>query len=59
MIVLATVLITMGKYGWFVWPSYAIALGVIVGLAVSVWRSYSNWRRRLASLETDDSGGPT
>jgi heme exporter protein CcmD len=57
MIVLATVLITMGKYGWYVWPSYAVALGVIVGLAVVVWRSYKNWQARLAALEAEDSGG--
>jgi heme exporter protein CcmD len=41
----------MGGYGWFVWPSYAIVFGVILGLAWRAIRDHRRWTRRIAELE--------
>jgi len=43
----------MGGYAEFVWPSYAIAIGLIVALAIASWRSYLGARRALARLEAE------
>lgn len=43
--------LAMGGYGWFVWPSYAIVFGVILGLAWRAIREHRRWTRRIAELE--------
>ena len=40
--------LAMGGYGAFVWPAYAVALGVLGGLA---WRSWRRYRASTAALE--------
>jgi heme exporter protein CcmD len=48
-------LLDMGGYGAFVWPSYALALAVMTGLAWSSWRA--RWRAR-AALDAAERGEP-
>jgi heme exporter protein D len=50
--------LAMGGYGWYVWPSYAIVFGVIIGLAVRAIGEHRRWTRRIAELEAarDRSG---
>jgi len=40
--------LAMGGYGAFVWPAYAVALGVLGGHA---WRSWRRYRASTAALE--------
>jgi heme exporter protein D len=39
--------LSMGGYAEFIWPSYAICFGLIIGLTV---QSVLSWRRRQAEL---------
>lgn len=41
----------MGGHAAFVWPSYAIGIGLIVALAVASWRGYVAARDAVARLE--------
>lgn len=43
--------ISMGGYGAFVWPAYAVSAVVLVGLAVFIGARAWRARRRLAELE--------
>ena len=38
----------MGGYAAFVWPAYAVAVGVLGGIAIQSW-----WRCRASSRELD------
>ena len=40
--------LAMGGYAAFVWPAYAVALGVLGGLA---WHSWRRYRASTAALE--------
>lgn len=44
---------TMGEYGWFVWPSYALVLGALVALIVLIMRAHKRWSARVAELEAE------
>lgn len=37
----------MGGYAAYVWPSFAVVLGLMAGLAIVSWRE---WRRTSAAL---------
>jgi heme exporter protein D len=41
----------MGGYAVFVWPAYAVALGVLGGIAVQSWRRYRASIRELDRLQ--------
>jgi heme exporter protein D len=41
----------MGGYAAFVWPAYAVALGVLGGVAVQSWRRYRASIRELDRLQ--------
>jgi heme exporter protein D len=41
----------MGGYAAFVWPAYAVALGVLGGIAVQSWRRYRGSIRELDRLQ--------
>jgi heme exporter protein D len=41
----------MGGYAGFVWPAYAVALGVLGGIAVQSWRRYRASIRELDRLQ--------
>jgi heme exporter protein D len=41
----------MGGYAAFVWPAYAVALGVLGGIAVQSWRRYRASVRELDRLQ--------
>lgn len=43
----------MGGHGAFVWPSYAIGVGLLVALAVLSWRGYVAARAEVAKLEAE------
>ncbi len=43
----------MDGYAWFVWPSYALAFGVVILLAARAWMRHRDAQRRLAELERD------
>jgi heme exporter protein CcmD len=43
----------MDGYGWFVWPSYALAVGVVILLAARAWARHRDAKRRLAELERE------
>jgi heme exporter protein D len=43
----------MGGYAAFVWPSYAIALGVAAGLLVHAVRAHGRAKARLEALEAE------
>jgi heme exporter protein D len=42
---------TMGGYAGFVWPAYAVALGVLGGIAAQSWRRYRVSIRELDRLQ--------
>jgi heme exporter protein D len=44
---------SMGGYAAFVWPAYAVALGVLGGLVIASWRSYRLALRTLERLQAD------
>lgn len=41
----------MGGYAAYVWPAYAVALGVLGGMALQSWRRYRASVRELAALQ--------
>jgi heme exporter protein D len=41
----------MGGYAAFVWPAYAVALGVLGGIAGQSWRRYRASLRELDRLQ--------
>jgi len=41
----------MGGYAAFVWPAYAVAVGVLGGIAVQSWRRYRASVRELDRLQ--------
>jgi heme exporter protein D len=41
----------MGGYAAFVWPAYAVALGVLGGIAAQSWRRYRASIRELDRLQ--------
>jgi heme exporter protein CcmD len=41
----------MGGYAVYVWPAYAVALGVLGGIAVQSWRHYRASIRELDRLQ--------
>jgi heme exporter protein D len=41
----------MGGYGAFVWPAYAIAVTVLGGLALHVWRRHRSSTQALDRLQ--------
>jgi heme exporter protein D len=41
----------MGGYAAFVWPAYAVALGVLGGITVQSWRHYRASIRELDRLQ--------
>jgi heme exporter protein D len=41
-------LLDMGGYGAYVWPSFAVVLALMAGLALASWRS---WRRTRQALD--------
>jgi heme exporter protein CcmD len=41
----------MGGYAAFVWPAYAVAVGVLGGFAVQSWRRYRASIRALDRLQ--------
>ncbi|GAB4194326.1 MAG: hypothetical protein OHK0024_34410 [Thalassobaculales bacterium] len=41
----------MGGHGAFIWPAYALSLGVLAWLTISAWRRLAAARRRLAEME--------
>jgi heme exporter protein D len=43
----------MGGHAAFVWPSYVIGVGLLVGLAVLSWRGYTAARADVARLEAE------
>ena len=43
--------LAMGGYATFVWPSYAAAALILIGLAAASWRAR---RRALAALEREE-----
>jgi heme exporter protein D len=43
----------MGGHAAFVWPSYAIGVGLLVALAVASWRGYVAARAAVARLEAE------
>jgi heme exporter protein D len=43
----------MGGHAAFVWPSYAIGIGLLVALAVASWRAYAAARREVARIEAE------
>jgi heme exporter protein D len=43
----------MGGHAAFVWPAYAIGVGLLVGLAVASWRGYVAARAAVAKLEAE------
>jgi heme exporter protein CcmD len=48
-------LIDMGGYGAFVWPSYALALAALAGLAWSSWRARARARAALDAAERGET----
>lgn len=44
--------LSMGGYGVYVWPSFAISLAALTGLAIAIWRRGRALRRKLAALES-------
>ncbi len=49
--------LAFGKYGWFIWSSYAVFAALIGGVIVQTLVSARRARRRLESL-TDAQGRP-
>lgn len=49
--------LAFGKYGWFVWPSYAVFALLIGGVIVQTLLSARRARRTLERL-TDEHGRP-
>lgn len=43
----------MGGHAAFVWPSYAVGVGLILALAIVSWRGYAAAREAVARLEAD------
>jgi heme exporter protein D len=43
----------MGGHAAFVWPSYAIGVGLLVALAAASWRGYVAAREAVARLEAE------
>jgi len=43
----------MGGYAAFVWPAYAVAVGVLGGIAIQSWRRYRASVRALDRLQRD------
>lgn len=43
----------MGGHAAYVWPSYAIGIGLLVALAVASWRGYVAARDEVARLEAE------
>lgn len=48
--------LAMGGYAAYVWPAIGLTLAVLVGFAVTSWRSLVRTRRQLALLEADRRG---
>ena len=46
----------MGGKAAFVWPSFAVTLGLMGLLALRVWRRFKASERRLAALEAAGGG---
>lgn len=46
----------MGGYAAFVWPSYGLTAGVMIGLALWAWRSQRSARARVERLEARARG---
>lgn len=49
--------LSFGKYGWFIWPAYAVFAVLIGGVVVQTLVSARRTRRTLESL-TDAQGRP-
>jgi heme exporter protein D len=45
----------MGGYAGFVWPAYAIAAAVLLGLSLHSWRRYRASCEALARLQPSDA----
>ncbi len=43
----------MGGHAAFVWPSYAIGVGLLIALAVLSWRGYAAARAEVEKLEAE------
>jgi heme exporter protein D len=43
----------MGGYAAFVWPAYAVAVVVMLGIVIASWRDFTRQRALLAALEGD------
>ncbi len=48
--------LAMGGYAAYVWPAIGLTLAVLIGFAVTSWRSLARTRRRLALLEAERRG---
>ena len=46
----------MGGYAWFVWPAYALTVGVMAWLVVDSLRGLRADRRTLDALQGDEHG---
>jgi heme exporter protein D len=46
-----SVWLAMGGYAAFVWPAYAIAIGVLGGISIYSWRRYRASRDELSRLQ--------
>jgi heme exporter protein D len=43
----------MGGHAAFVWPSYAIGIGLLVAFAIASWRGYAAAKAEVARLEAE------
>ncbi|HEY4345215.1 MAG TPA: heme exporter protein CcmD [Parvibaculum sp.] len=43
----------MGGYAAFVWPAYAVAAIIMLGIVIASWRDLTRQRGLLAALEGD------
>lgn len=48
--------LTMGGYGLYVWPSYALAVAVLVGQALAAWRALRRAERAVAAAPDAPQG---
>ncbi len=44
----------MGTYGAFVWPAWAVTVGVLVAVVARCLTQSRRWHRELERLEDDD-----
>lgn len=49
--------LTMGGYGAYVWPAYAVAAVMLLGVAAVSWRGLRRAQGRLRELQAEAAGG--